>query len=117
MNHKHLCSALLFITSVSLGIPSNAQKTYTPDQLRNMIQRGNYPQQGKPSTQSQNLDYASCIAKVAQAVSAVGDAYPTRTIVSTNTMIVQKVWTNDAAVTVTCSAADQIFVITSAPYL
>ena len=111
--------ALLAAMSLSVGFasPAFAGKTYTPTQLRSMVQSGKYPKQGSPSTQSQRLDYSACIAKVTAVVSSVQPEYPTSTVLSTNIARIEKVWTNDAAMTLTCSAPDGTLVITTAPYL
>jgi len=82
-----------------------------------MIQSGNYPKQGSPSTQSQSADYVACIATVESMIASIKPNYPAKTVVSTNIVRIDKVWTNDAAMTLTCSAADKKLVITSAPYL
>ncbi|MBT9137223.1 MAG: hypothetical protein DDT34_02311 [Firmicutes bacterium] len=103
--------------ALALSAPANAQKTYTPAQLQSMVQSGKYPKQGAPSTQTQSIDYVACIAKVESVVASVRPNYPAQTVVSTNLMRMEKVWTNDAAMTLTCSAPDGKLVITSAPYL
>ena len=116
---KQRTIVLLAAMSLSVGVvsPAFAGKTYTPTQLRRMVQSGNYPKQGSPSTQSQHMDYSACIAKVTAVVSSVQPAYPTSTILSTNIARIEKVWTNDAAMTLSCSAPDGKLVITTAPYL
>jgi len=103
--------------ALALSAPASAQKTYTPAQLQSMVQSGNYPKQGALSTQTQHIDYVACIAKVEWVVASIGPYYPAKTVVSTNIMRMDKVWTNDAAVTLTCSAPDKKLIITFAPYL
>lgn len=116
---KQRVIALLSIVSLSIGFvsPVFAGKTYTPAQLRSMVQSGKYPKQGKPSSQSERMDYSTCIAKVTAIVSSVQPEYPTSTILSTNIARIEKVWTNDAAMILSCSAPDGNLVITTAPYL
>lgn len=106
-----LCVGVLAVNSAS------ATKIYTPQQLRSMVKAGKYPEQSKPTVQSQRMDYSTCISKVAAVVNSVQSDYPTTTVLSTNTSRIEKVWTNDAAMTLTCSAADGTLVITTAPYL
>ena len=96
---------------------SHAGKTYTPAQLRSMTMAGNYPKQGKPSTKSQSIDYASCLAKVASVIDSIRLEYPTSTIVNTKILRIEKVWTNDAAMTFSCSELDRKLVITTAQYI
>lgn len=116
---KQRIIVLLAAMALNLGVasPAIAGKTYTPAQLRSMVQSGNYPKQGSASTQSQRMDYSACIAKVAAVVSSVQPEYPTSTVLSTNIARIEKVWTNDAAMTLSCSAPDGKLVITTAPYL
>lgn len=106
-----LSGSLLFSTQ------SNAQKTYTPQQLRNMIKQGKYPQQGKVTTKVEKADYVQCVQVLKQMIASISPEYPSQTVLDTNTGRMEKIWTNDAAVTVTCSAPDKNMVITSAPYL
>ena len=114
-----------FATGISLSIavltlPSCASiqggATYTPAQLRSMVQNGNYPKQGSPSTKSERIGYSACVEKIESVVASVSTNYPSRTIVNTKIMRMEKLWTNDAAMTFTCSAADNKLVITSAQY-
>lgn len=112
---------IVLTTALSLGLgivsPSFAGKTYTPSELRSMIQSGKYPAQGTPSAQSQPMSYSDCVAKVTAVVSSVQPEYPTSTVVNTAIARIEKVWTNDAAMTLSCSAPDAKLVITTAPYL
>lgn len=57
-----------------------------------------------------------CRASADSIVAAVKPNYPTETIVDTKIVKVLKVWTNDSAITVSCSALDENMVITVAPY-
>jgi len=116
VNLKQISGVFVLFLTVGISGSAAAQKTYTPAQLRSMVQSGNYPAQGNPSTKSESIAYAKCIAKVESVVSSIRPNYPTQTVVSTNLMRMEKLWTNDAAMTLTCSAADNKFVITSAPY-
>lgn len=81
------------------------------------MESGHYPAQGKASSETKQVDYGACIVVLEQLVGAVKANYPAETIVSTNILRIEKVWTNDAAITVTCSALDRKLVITTAPYL
>jgi len=96
--------------------PAFAQKTYTPAQLKTMVASGKYPSQGAPSTRSEVVPFSVCVTKVQQVLDAVKSNYPAATIVSTNILRVEKLWTNDAAMTFSCSAPDGKLAITSAPY-
>lgn len=107
----------LFVAAIALNFPAIAQKTYTPAQLRSMVQNGKYPKQGDITTQTQSISFADCITKVEAVIASVKPNYPTETIVNTNIMRVEKMWTNDAAMTLSCSALDKKITITSASYL
>jgi hypothetical protein len=109
---------LVIISALLLSMPvmALAQKTYTPSQLRAMVKSGKYPPQGQANSESKNMDYASCVSLVERTVRGVTPEYPASTIVSTNLMRVEKIWSNDAAVTITCSAPDSKMTMTSARY-
>jgi hypothetical protein len=96
---------------------TRAGRTYTPVELKALIDSGKYPPQGEPTTQTKEMEFAACVATIDQVAGAVGENYPTQVLVNTGIMRLQKIWTNDAAVTVTCSAPDRKMVITSAKYL
>jgi hypothetical protein len=108
--------AMVTFLLLSMSGMAMAQKTYTPSQLRAMVKSGKYPPQGQVSSESKNMDYTSCVSLLERTVGAVTPEYPASTIVSTNLMRVEKVWTNDAAVTITCSAPDSKMTMTSARY-
>jgi len=95
---------------------SHAERTYTPSQLRSMVQSGNYPKQGTPTKQTQDVSFLSCVARVESTLDAIKPNYPTAIIVNTRIIYVGKAWIDDGAMTFTCSA-DNKFVITTAPYL
>ena len=107
---------LVLAALLSAASVAHATKTYTPAQLRQMVNSGSPPAQGSPTTQKETMAFSSCVGKVAGIVAAVGDQYPARTIVNTSIMHVAKVWTNDAAMTLTCSSPDRTLVITTAKY-
>ena len=104
------------VTLASCGGRKEAGRTYTPSELRALIARGEYPPQGQPTTQTKEMDFATCVAAIDQVAGAVGESYPTQVVVSTPITRMQKVWTNDAAMTLTCSARDKKMVITAAKY-
>lgn len=109
--------ARLFMAGALLAAtPAYAGKTYTPAELHRMINAGKYPKQGPVKEQVRELGYATCINTMDQIIGAMKPHYPSALIVSTNTMRTEKVWTNDGAVTVTCSAANDKLIMTVAPY-
>lgn len=90
--------------------------TYRPEQLREMIARRQFPTQGPPITTKKPMDYAACVTAAGSVAAAVGEAYPATVVVNTALMYVVKLWTNDAAVVVTCSAPDKSMVTTVSTY-
>ena len=100
-----------------LSSPAIAEKTYTPAQLRQMVGSGNPPKQGKPNTQKESMSFSSCVSKVNAIVASVRDNYPAEVVVRTNLVHLAKIWTNDAAMTLTCSAPDKLLIITASKYL
>lgn len=96
---------------------SHTIKTYTPAELRSMVESGNYPKQGAPKVETHDVNFVECVVRVEAIIVAVKPNYQTATIVSTHIMHLSKAWTNDAAMTFTCSAAENKLIITTAPYL
>jgi len=106
--------SLLF--SVITVIPSYA-KTYTGTQLRAMIKKNNYPDQGPSQTQTQEISYSKCKEVVLQTVRQMGGAIPSETIADTSIVYSKKLWNNDSAMLFTCSAPDNKLTIVISPYI
>jgi hypothetical protein len=113
---RHSILAVLVLAAV-FSWPVHAAKTYTPQQLRKMVESGNLPKQGSPTTQTQSIPFPSCVAKVSDVIESVKAQYPTKIIVQTKVLHMAKVWTNDGAMTLSCSQPDGKLVITNAKYL
>lgn len=107
---------LLISLGVAFSSSAIAAKTYTPIQLRSMVNSGNYPDQGEPSTQTQLISFTACISKVKGVMSSISGQYPNINIVNTSVLYTSKLWANDAAMTLSCSAPDRKLIITSAKY-
>ena len=109
--------AFVTIILATLSISVYAGNAYTPGELNQMINSGNYPKQGPVSnTTTKPMSFSTCKIATENVMSQIRDYYPVETIVNTSTMQMVKAWTNDGAITVTCSAPDQKFVFTQAPY-
>lgn len=93
-----------------------AAKTYTPQQLNQMVDSGNYPKQGNVVTQTRVASFEECKFVVESSMSAIQEHYPVRAIVDTDFIYVVKAWTNDAAVTGSCTKAQNELVVTQANY-
>lgn len=92
-------------------------RTYTPAELKVMLQTGKPPAQGKPESQSKEASFGACVLSANEIASAIENEYPVETLVSTATVFMKKMWTNDGAIVVTCSDADRKMVITRSPYI
>lgn len=68
------------------------------------------------TTQRKSMPFSQCVDAVEQVLGAVEANYPRRTIVRTAATRVDKLWTNDAALTLTCNADDGVLIMTKAPY-
>lgn len=108
--------SLVIVTLLAAG-SAIAQKTYRPEELQGMIRNGNYPNQGPVSTQSQPIGFTLCKQKIASVINSIGPKYPSKIVVDSSLMYMHKLWTNDAAMAMTCSNLDNKLVITTAPYL
>lgn len=104
------------VSRSSSNVVTSPENTYTPAQLRGMIEQGAFPSQGAVSTERVATSFSSCVARVNDVLSSAANQYPTRISVDTNVMYLAKLWTNDSAMTFTCSAPDELLVITSAKY-
>lgn len=113
---KHPIRTVLAL-AVLLAFPAYAAKIYTPQQLRKMVNSGNLPKQGAPTTHTQTMSFGACVAKVNAVVASVKPQYPAKIIVQTKILHMAKIWANDGAMTLSCSQPDGKLVITNATYL
>lgn len=95
---------------------ATASVTYTPQQLNQLVNAGQYPDQQSPSTMTESVSFGECLVRVESIMSAIRDYYPVRTVVDTSIVYTVKAWVNDAAITTTCSNPDSTRVITQASY-
>ena len=93
------------------------RKTYTPEQLTNMVRAGHPPKLDVAKVETQDRDFAACTASLIVIVDAVQMRYPTKTVSRTKSLRSEMVWTNDSAVTTTCDAAANRMTIATQPYL
>ena len=91
-------------------------KEYTPEQLKQMVNSGNYPAQGKSESNSKSMDFGKCVMKAQSMMSAISSNYPVSVITDTSIIYVVKAWVNDASMVITCSKSDNKMVITQSPY-
>lgn len=110
---KYFGPMLISFLLISLNL--NA-KTYTPLELNSMIRAGNYPVQGKAQSTSKVMSFETCKIAAEQVIDDIKNYYPTDVIVNTGIVYMVKAWTNDAAVTITCSKVDNNMVMTQAYY-
>ena len=97
---------LMFCISITLSNYALGYETYTPNELKAMINNGNYPEQAKTGGKSttRNLDFGKCIRLISKIFEQVGDYYPTEVIVESSTLRSEKIWTNDGTLLISCSA-------------
>ncbi|MBK8163757.1 MAG: hypothetical protein IPK65_11645 [Gammaproteobacteria bacterium] len=82
-----------------------------------MVKSGNYPPQGKVTdTETQAMSFRACTEQINQIIGSITPEYPVEIIVDTQIMKMIKAWTNDGAITLTCSGPDEKFTFTTAPY-
>lgn len=111
-----IAKTALLVASLVAADAVGAATSYTPAQLRALIAAGTPPAQSSPTSQSQVMSFSACVSKVKDIVDAVGSNYPTDTVVDTVILHITKVWTNDAAMVLTCSKPDGKLVITTSKY-
>jgi hypothetical protein len=100
------CCALLLLVAA----PAWAAREYTPEQLRQMVGSGKFPAQEDPAEETKTVTFSQCKAVVRSLVSDVQPAYPVRTLMDAPAMLSVKLWTNDAAVVMSCSRDDRMVV-------
>lgn len=110
-------SLALVILTLTISSYAFAQVTYTKDQLNRMVDSGQFPEQSPVTTNSsRDMSFAGCKVAIEAIMSQIRAEYPVRTVVDTALMYTVKAWTNDGAITATCSEPDQKMVLTQAPY-
>jgi hypothetical protein len=114
---KNLLVLLLFI-STALNSQALGYETYTPIELKAMIDNGIYPEQAKAGTKStsRNLDFGKCIRLISKIFGQVGDYYPTEVIVQSSILRSEKIWTNDGTLLISCSKPDGTMIMTESKY-
>lgn len=113
---KKTCQALAVAICASLTLPVwAADKTYTSQQLKALVDAGKFPPQYEPTQKSDSLEFAPCKGMVRQTLRDIGTNYPTRTLLDTPQILSVKIWTNDGAIVMTCSK-DGKFVMQQSKY-
>ncbi len=92
-------------------------KTYTAEELKAMIARGQYPKQGSAQTITKKATFLVCKKAADSMFFQVRTAgYPAEVIVNTKILYMVKFWTEDGVVTISCTPLENKMVITRAPY-
>ena len=107
----------IFISLLLLPFITTSQaKVYTPEQLNQMVNSGNYPEQSPAKSDSSKMEFDTCLLTAKSIMSQIADNYPVSVIVDTSLVYSVKAWTNDGTVMVTCSQPDKKMVITQSQY-
>jgi predicted amino acid racemase len=111
----------LLVSAVLVGLafstPCFAAKSYTPAELRKMVNAGKYPKQGKPVSESRAMAFPACKSTAKSVIDQVRPNYPSEVIVDTGIMYMAKLWTNTGVVLMACSQLDGKLVTTTSDYL
>lgn len=101
-----------------ISLPASpAKRTYTPAKLSALVKAGRPPKLGPGTTQAQHMDYVVCVVALNVMVDAVRPYYPSQTVAGTRTKRVERFWTNDSMVTLTCDATTSQQTIATEPYI
>lgn len=114
---KRKNQTLISIVFFLISQVAHAATTYTPAQLKKMVNNGKYPKQGNPTTQTMNVPFEGCNLKVKQIISDIGENYPAQQIADSNIIKSTKIWTNDGVLVLTCSKPDEKLIMTISKYL
>ncbi len=63
------------------------------------------------------MTFNVCVGKIDAIVDSIEEHYRAKSIVQTKLLYMVKVWTNDAAMTLSCSQSDKKLIISTAKYL
>ncbi|WP_230580020.1 hypothetical protein [Xenorhabdus bovienii] len=106
--------------NASLDEPSSSYvhsaKTYTKEQLNDMVNSGNYPDQLSPVTKDSGLSFTACKNSALDAYNQVIGEYPAKKVVDSSILFIVKLWTNDGVIVISCSEPDQKSTITQSEY-
>ena len=106
MKNVLICAVL----AASAAVPALAATEYTPEQLREMVAAGSLPPQGDAQQETRAVPFPECKAVVRSLVSDVQPQYPVRTLADGPKMLSVQLWTNDAAVVMSCSRNGRLVV-------
>ncbi|WP_323866233.1 hypothetical protein [Xenorhabdus cabanillasii] len=95
---------------------SQSAKTYTKEQLNDMVNSGNYPDQLSPTTTELGLSFTACKNSALDAYNQVIGEYPAKKVVDSSILFIVKLWTNDGAIVITCSEPDLKSTMTQSQY-
>lgn len=94
-----------------------AATTYTKEQLNSMVTAGSYPDQLPTVTRSaESMAFGQCKNDAFTMYSQIVGDYPAQVIIDTNILYMVKLWTNDGAITISCSEPDVKRIVTQAAY-
>lgn len=105
------------IVTLLISFGSMASTSYTKEQLNSMAASGSYPEQESPVTKSSEfVSFEQCKQDTYSVYSQFSGNYPAKEVVNTGVLYMVKLWTNDGAITVTCSEPDGKKIVTQAAY-
>jgi hypothetical protein len=105
------CGALL----LAVASPVLASREYSPEQLRQMVASRKYPAQGAVAQETKTVEFSQCKEVVRSLMADMQPDYPVRTLKDAPALLSVKLWTNDAAVVMSCSG-DGRLVVQKSPY-
>lgn len=114
---RNPASLILACAVLAFSVTASAAKTCTKEQLIRMSDLGDLPAQGPPRTvKTESIRFDSCVSRVRSIVASL-EGYPYYIVLDIADAYSAKIWTNDAAMILTCSRPDQKLVVTQSDYL
>lgn len=92
-------------------------RVYTRKEINNLVSSEKYPKQGSVKTITKNSSFSDCKVAIINVTEQFQGLYPEKILMNTNIVYTAKVWTNDAALTVSCLKVNRKMVITQAKYI
>lgn len=92
-------------------------KSYSAKQLFKFYNSNSFPKVGNSQTQIKPMNFNACKETVINTIAGFGGAIPTKEIVSTGSIYMAKVWSNESEILFNCSGADNQMTVVVSPYL
>lgn len=107
---------ILGIFLISLSLSASA-KIYTREQLYELVNSGNYPEENDAQTSSDdNSEFKDCKNKAKRAMDKYSKALPVNVLSDNSNSYSVKLWAKDGTISIICSGSDNRMKIKNSTY-